>query len=180
MSEDKLIEFTVRGLGIEPTSNAPILLLQDPGERILLPIWIGAAEASAILVHMEGKSFPRPFTHDLFFHALEALGAKVIGLDIWDIKAGTFMGNLRLQTADGRSLTLDCRPSDGVALAVRADAQIRVAASVLVAARLLPEDGPDESPQPEPLFVTGDDPDGLARLLERFAEMSPDDFSHKL
>ena len=178
MSEDKLIEFTVRGLGIEPETKAPILLLQDPGERILLPIWIGAAEASAILVHMEGKTFPRPFTHDLFSDALEALGGTVIGLDIWAIKEGTFMGNLRLQTADGRIVTLDCRPSDGVALAVRADAPIRVATSVLVAARLLPDDSPAED-RPEPLFVAGDDAEGLARLIERFADMNPDDFSHE-
>ena len=80
MSEDRLIEFTVRGLAMEPKTKNPILLLQDPGERLLLPIWIGASEASAILVHVEGKAFPRPFTHDLFNNAIEALGARIVGV----------------------------------------------------------------------------------------------------
>jgi len=180
MSEDRLIEFTVRGLAMEPKTKNPILLLQDPGERLLLPIWIGAAEASAILVHVEGKAFPRPFTHDLFSNAVEALGARVVGVEIWTIDKGTFKGNLLLETPDGVTLSLDCRPSDGVAMAVRADAPIRVAVSVLAAARLITEEEQPDAEPPEPTFASQDDAEGLARLLERFAEMSAEDFAHEL
>jgi bifunctional DNase/RNase len=180
MSEDKLIRFTVRGLAIEPKTKNPILLLQDPGGRLLLPIWVGASEASAILVHVEGKTFPRPFTHDLFHNVVESLNARVVGLEIWTIDKGTFKGNLLVQTPEGRQLSLDCRPSDGVAMAVRADAPIWVAVSVLAAARLIPDDERSEPETPTTEFVAHDDAEGLARLLERFAEMKADDFSHEL
>lgn len=180
MSEDRLIEFTVRGLAMEPKTKNPILLLQDPGERLLLPIWIGAAEASAILVHVEGKSFPRPFTHDLFKNAVDALGGRIVALEIWTIDKGTFKGNLVLETPNGQTVALDCRPSDGVAMAVRANAKIRVAVSVLEAARLITEDEqPDAEPTP-PTFVSPGDEEGMARMLERFAEMNADDFAHEL
>jgi len=180
MSDDRLIEFTVRGLAMEPKSKNPILLLQDRGERLLLPIWIGASEASAILVHVEGKAFPRPFTHDLFHQTIEALDARITGVEIWTIEKGTFKGNLLLETPDGRALSLDCRPSDGVAMAIRANAPIRVAVSVLAAARLIAEDDKPDAEPSEPMFVSQGDEAGMARMLARFAEMDADDFAHEL
>lgn len=175
----RYVTFTVRGLAVDPDSRLPILLLQDPGGRVLLPIWIGAFEAGAIATRLEGRTLPRPMTHDLLFNIVTALGAEVLHLDIRALKGGTFYGNLHLRAADGRRHAIDCRPSDGVAVAVRADAPIRVAADVLEAARPLDAEEPgageaDEAPRVA--FVAAGDEAARARLAEQLADMDPEDF----
>ncbi|MCB9538043.1 MAG: bifunctional nuclease family protein [Myxococcales bacterium] len=180
MSDQRYVTFTVRGLALDPDSRLPILLLQDPGGRVLLPIWIGAFEAGAIATRLEGRTFPRPMTHDLLFNVVTALGAEVLHLDIRALKGGTFYGSLHLRAADGRRHAIDCRPSDGVAVAVRAEAPIRVAADVLEAAQPLQEEGQGADEEggeaPRVAFVAAGDEAARARLAEQLADMDPEDF----
>lgn len=177
MRDDKrYVEFTIRGVAIDARNQAPVLLLQDAGRRLLLPIWIGPYEATAILGHLEGRVPERPMTHDLMMKIVGALEADVVGVDIRAIDGGTFLANLRLVTAAGAEVVLDCRPSDAIALAVRARAAIRVEAAVLDAAQPL-----EETAQPDPeagagLFVADDDAEGRARLAALLEDMEPEDF----
>lgn len=170
----------VRGLAIDPNSRLPILLLQDHGGRVLLPIWIGAFEAGAIATRLEDRSFPRPMTHDLLQKAIEALGGRVVRVDIRALEKGTFFADLHLETAAGEAVRIDCRPSDAVALAVRAEAPIRAAAKVLEAAQPMPSDEDDEEAHPQQVVVPADDEEARARLAEQLAKMDPDDFDYEM
>lgn len=194
--EKRFVVFTIRGLALDPRNRAPILLLQDTGRRLLLPIWIGPYEATAILSQLEGRVPARPMTHDLLRTLVETLGAEVIGVDIRALRDGTFFADLRLRTPSAAELRVDCRPSDGIALTVRADGIIRVEASVLDAAQPLDDflasaadDDADEgaptfeaSPDgdaprpPSTLFVADDDAEGRARLSALLEDMEPEDF----
>lgn len=178
MTDDRYVPFIIRGLAVEAKSRTPVLLLQDPQGRILLPIWIGAFEAKAIAAHLEGHTFPRPLTHDLMARIVDALGAQVVGLDIRQLDGSTFFANLRLEDADGVSIVVDCRPSDGIALAIRCGAPIRVAAEVLAAAQPIPQETVDEAPHA--MVVQADDEEARERLLAAFADMDPGDFGHEM
>ncbi|MCA9540193.1 MAG: bifunctional nuclease family protein [Myxococcales bacterium] len=164
-------EFTVRGLAIDPKSGLPVLLLVDLGGRLVLPISIGSFEASAIMGRIEGRRPTRPMTHDLLRLVILRLGATMTGLDIRGIEGGIFLGNLHLRLPDGRTDVIDCRPSDGIALAVRFGVPIRVAASVLDAAQPMPERDAQRAQ-----FVADDDDEGRARLAALLADMAPEDF----
>lgn len=176
----RFVEFTIRGLAIDPRSKLPILLLQDPQARLVLPIWIGAFEASAIMSRIEGRTPPRPMTHDLAMKLVGALGGAITGIDIRALDQGTFLGSLHLRTAGGDALVLDCRPSDGIALAVRAGVPIRVETKVLEAA----QPAPRKAGEPEPtdiaptraFFISDDDEAGRERLARMLADMDKDDF----
>ena len=171
--EPKFLQFEVRGLAIDRSANAPILLLQDVGGRVVLPIWIGPAEAGAIATALEGRQLPRPMTHDLIMTLIDELGAQMVGLDVRALDEGTFKGTLRLERA-GQPLTIDCRPSDGVAMAVRAKAPIRVAAEVLhKASPLAPDTPPAREPPPSQFSA---DQQRAADMSAKLAAMDRDDF----
>lgn len=175
--EKRYLEFTIRGVAVDPRNQAPVLLLQDTGRRLLLPIWIGHYEAAAILGHLEGQTTPRPMTHDLTMKIIGALEADIVGVDIRAIDGGTFLADLRLVTAAGAEVVLDSRPSDAIALAVRARATIRVEAAVLSAAQPLDETAePAREAGPQALFVADDDTEGRARLAALLEDMEPEDF----
>ncbi len=173
-SGDSFVPFTVRGIGLDPESRSPVLLLQDHAARLLLPIWIGPFEAGAIANALEGRGPPRPMTHDLLALLLTTLDARVTRVDVRSLDEGTFYANLHLETAGGETRVVDCRPSDAIALAVRVEAPIRVETSVLRVAHPLPA---EEGAQGEgPVAVAADDDDAKARLAEQLASMSPEDF----
>ena len=180
-SETRYVEFTVRGLAIDPRANLPILLLQDTGERVVLPIWIGANEAGAIAVELEGQELPRPMTHDLLKLVIEQLDASVDRVDIRALDGGTFFADLVLRrNDDDEEIVVDCRPSDAIALAVRTGARIRVAVPVLDAAQTLsgdPDSTEDDEPAPDAPVALADDPDARAKLEEWLSETDPDDVS---
>ncbi|MEE2786083.1 MAG: bifunctional nuclease family protein [Myxococcota bacterium] len=167
------IDFVVRGIALDGKKKTPILLLQDRRERLLLPIWIGAAEAGAIYCALEGKTLSRPMTHDLLLNLCASTAVTILGLDVRSLEGGTFHAVLRLQKSDGTPFEMDCRPSDGIALALRAKRPIRVAKDVLSAAQ--PIEQSEESSKLLP-FVSCDDDLGLQRLADRLATMGPDDF----
>ena len=168
-------EFKVRGLAMDAKTKAPILLLQDHGERLMLPIWVGGFEAASIVVALEGRNLSRPMSHDLMANLVKALDAELLSADIASMSDSTFFGNLRVQLPDGEVKNIDCRPSDAIALAIRMNAPIRVEASVLDAAQPVPDRDDSDTPSGM-IFVSDDDEEGRARLLADLAEMSPDDF----
>ena len=173
-SEKGYVTFVIRGIALDGTKKTPILLLQDKGERLLLPIWIGTMEAGAIYTAMEGHETSRPMTHDLLYSICELSDYRILGVDICDLEDQTFYASLRLETPDGSILKVDCRPSDGVAMSVRSGGDIRVAHSVLDAAQPI-EKNADES-EAGIQFVSCDDEAGRLRLEAALVEMTPEDF----
>ena len=125
---------TVRGLTLDPVTNAPIVILKSEGGTRLLPIWIGVFEANAIALEMEKISTPRPMTHDLLKSVIELLGARVERMVVDKLEENTFFASVYLRSG-GQQLRLDARPSDAIALALRTGAPIFVAHDVLSRSR---------------------------------------------
>ncbi|NTW28958.1 MAG: bifunctional nuclease family protein [Coriobacteriia bacterium] len=129
-----MIQLRIASLALDSGSNQPVIVLrpledETPGENRVLPIWIGHPEATAILLALEGIELPRPLTHDLMKSLIETLGAGVERVEIVRFDQGTFFATIELSTATG-PLYIDARPSDSIALAVRAGAPIFVADDV--------------------------------------------------
>lgn len=120
----------VKGLLLDPASETPVLLLQSIAGNVVLPIWIGQAEANAIAMALEGIREPRPMTHDLMHDILAALAVELSRVEISALREGTFHARMRLQRSGDESL-VDARPSDAIAMAVRTGAEIWVARAVL-------------------------------------------------
>jgi bifunctional DNase/RNase len=124
-----VIEVSVAGLGIAPPSSVPLLLLKErQGERVL-PVGIGALEAQAIVMPLQGVHPPRPMTHDIFVEIVASLGAHLRRVEITDLIESTFHARLMIETG-GQERVYDIRPSDAVALAVRTETPIFVAEAV--------------------------------------------------
>ncbi|MFC2022885.1 bifunctional nuclease family protein, partial [Chloroflexota bacterium] len=113
-----------------------VVILKEKAAERYLPIWIGPAEADAIAVKLQGVSVPRPLTHDLLHSVIDALGAKVNSIIVSDLKSDTFYAKLILNV-DGGQMEIDSRPSDALALAVRADVSIFATEEVLDKAGIL-------------------------------------------
>jgi bifunctional DNase/RNase len=120
----------VRGLALDPLSNMPIIILRDEEDKRSLPIWVGIFEANAIALELEKIATPRPMTHDLIKNILEALDAKVAKVVVNDLKENTFFATIHLQVGDSE-VTVDSRPSDAIALALRVSAPIFVEEEVV-------------------------------------------------
>jgi len=131
-----LIEMKVSGLTIDPITNTPIVILKDLQEKKAIPIWIGLFEASAIATELEKINFSRPMTHDLMYDILKILNVEITSIEICDLKNNTFFANIHL-FKEGKSFTIDARPSDAIALALRASAQIFVDDQVIEKSRTI-------------------------------------------
>jgi hypothetical protein len=119
------IEMTIKGLMIDPVTNMPIVVLRDlAGERVL-PIWVGVFEANAIALQIENVQTPRPMTHDLLASIIGHMDGRVERVIVCDLKDNTFYASVVIQAA-GQSLVVDARPSDAIALALRAGSPIFV------------------------------------------------------
>ena len=125
-----LLEMKVSGLTIDPITNTPIVILKDMQENKAIPIWIGLFEASAIATELEHIVFSRPVTHDLLHECIKALEVTVNRIEIVDIRNNTFFASIYL-TRKGQTYAIDARPSDAIALALRAQASIFVEEAVL-------------------------------------------------
>ena len=143
-----LVAMSIKGLMLDPVSNSPIVVLKDDEEKFFLPIWVGIFEANAIALQLENIATPRPMTHDLLKNCLSELDARVTRVVISDLRDSTFFAQIRvIAEHDGveRTLELDARPSDAIALALRTEAPIFVAQSVLDQAQTLaPDDDHEE------------------------------------
>ena len=129
-----LIKMTVRGIALDPITNMPIVILKDPEERRALPIWVGIFEANAIALELEKVSTPRPMTHDLLKNILEGLGITVQQVIVNDLKENTFYATIELNY-NGSVVSIDSRPSDAIALALRVNAPIFVTENVVTQAK---------------------------------------------
>ncbi|MDA2915697.1 bifunctional nuclease family protein [Nitrospinae bacterium AH_259_B05_G02_I21] len=136
-----MLEMKVKGLALDPSTNTPIVILEDLEEERALPIWVGIFEANAIALEMESVPTPRPMTHDLIKNILEGIQAEVSRIVVNDLQDNTFYAVIFL-SLNGTEVTIDSRPSDAIALALRVDAPIYVAKKVLDEARLI--DLPDQ------------------------------------
>jgi uncharacterized protein len=124
------VEMKVRGLALDPVSNMPIIILRDEEEKRSLPIWVGIFEANAIALELEKISTPRPMTHDLMKNIVESVEAKVEKIVINDLRDNTFFALIHLRLGE-EEITVDSRPSDAIALALRVDAPVFVSEDVL-------------------------------------------------
>jgi uncharacterized protein len=131
------IEMKIRGLMVDPSTNAPIVILKDVQGDTILPIWVGLYEAHAIANEVEKTATPRPMTHDLLKNVVDGLNARLQRVVVTELKNDTFYAVLWLEQ-DGEPVTIDCRPSDALALALRADCPIFVEEDVLRVAKVIP------------------------------------------
>jgi hypothetical protein len=138
----RLVEMVVESVRVHMLSNRHVVILKDAEQERYLPIWIGPWEASAIAMKLQGLSAERPLTHDLFIAALEQLGVRLDRVVISELAQETYLARLFLER-DGEVFELDARPSDSVALAVRANIRILVAEEVLDQAALSADPGDD-------------------------------------
>ena len=154
----------VIGVRVEMPSNQPIILLKEIDGNRFLPIWVGAAEATAIAFVQQGVLPPRPLTHDLMRELLEVLEVTLTAVHLTEIREGIFYANLLLRDINSTSLTLPARPSDAIALALRTQSNI------LATSELLAEVGVE--------MPVGD---GENQEVEKFREfleqINPEDFA---
>ncbi len=157
-------EMVIYGVSFDMVGKQPIVLLKTSEGNRFLPIWIGHPEAAAILMKLQGASTPRPMTHDLVTDMLARLEARVTRIAVTELKDNTFYALITLQV-DGGEIEIDSRPSDAIALAVRADAPIFAADAVI-------EESAIE-------FEHEDvDEDAIVEEFRRFLEdVSPEDFT---
>lgn len=134
-------EMRVAGLAVDPVRGDPVVLLRDLDNQHQIPIWIGQVEAVAIATELQGIRHPRPMTHDLLKNALTQLGCTVSRIEINDLKDNTFYARI-VVVRGGEEIAIDSRPSDALALAIRAGARVYAYDHVLREARM---DPPDES-----------------------------------
>jgi uncharacterized protein len=123
------VEMKIRGLMLDPVTNTPIVILKDSADTVL-PIWVGVYEANAIALEIEKVSTPRPMTHDLIKNVLAGLDAHVHKVVVTELKEHTFYAVIWMER-EGRIISVDSRPSDALALALRVDCPIFVEDEVL-------------------------------------------------
>jgi bifunctional DNase/RNase len=127
----------IGGLGFDPKNLSPLVLLKDQDELNFLPIWIGIFEAAAIAMELQGIHPPRPMTHDLLKELLDKFEATPTKILINDVKDGTFYATIELTKKNNEKITIDSRPSDAIALAVRTKTPIFVSEIVMMQAKLV-------------------------------------------
>jgi len=138
-----LIKMTVSGLTIDPFTNMPIVIMKDGDGAIALPIWIGLIEASSIATEIEQIELSRPMTHDLMKTILQELNAQVERVEINDLLDNTFFATLFLKS-ETKTIAMDCRPSDAIAIALRTKADIYVDKKVIEKSRKIESDGQNQ------------------------------------
>jgi bifunctional DNase/RNase len=124
------VEMKIRGLMMDPVTNMPIVLLKDVGGETVLPIWVGVYEANAIALEIEKVTTPRPMTHDLIKNVLTGLDALIHKVVVTELKDDTFFAVIWVER-EGQVVSIDSRPSDALALALRMDCPIFVDDQVL-------------------------------------------------
>ena len=156
------IEMSVKGLMVDPVTNAPIVLLRDEEGNRVLPIWVGVFEANAIALQVENVAPPRPMTHDLLTQVITDLKAAIDRVVICDLREGTFYAIIHMRVED-RVVVVDSRPSDAIALALRAKAPIFVEEAVLEQAKTA--DASADRPDAERLqrWLESLDPDDMGK-----------------
>ena len=139
-----MIELYVMGIALDSRTGTPIMVLNDKDNRRALPIWIGTAEASAIIRQLEGIDTSRPMTHDLIQAVMAEASLELIRVEINDLDSDTYFATLVLEDAEGNEKTLDARPSDAVAMALKNDCPIMATAHVFAEGTISTDKSRDE------------------------------------
>ena len=142
-----LLEMKVKGVTMDPQGDTPVVILEDLQGQRAFPIWIGLPEARAILLAMEGVATPRPLTHLLLHRILSDLNVEIVRIVITDIRNNTFYATILLRQGE-RTLTIDARPSDAIALALQANTPVFVKRKLLDVVRTVTLQGPASPPLP--------------------------------
>ncbi len=146
-----LVEVKIGALIMDPNSNSPIVVLKGVDSDTILPIWVGAFEANAIALEIEKIVPQRPMTHDLIRNLITEIGYKVVRVIITDLRENTFYALIELADESGKIVSLDARPSDAIALALRSDCAIFAEQKVLdISAASSSSDAPLENDLPQP------------------------------
>lgn len=182
-----LVEVKVKSLGLDRASNTPVVILEEmDGERVL-PIWIGPGEASAIAMHLAEMKFSRPLTHDLILEVVKGMGGSLSRVVITRVADSTYFAELVIQR-NGGTVTVDARPSDSIAVALRTDARIFANEELLERASIeISEEEVSSAsskpalPQhPMPPKKQGEPPEGsimsAEELKEHLRRLNPEDF----
>jgi bifunctional DNase/RNase len=140
------VEMKIRGLMVDPSTQQPIVILKDLEGNTVLPIWVGLFEASAIALEVEKATTPRPMTHDLLRNLIQGLNAQVQRVVVSELRNDTFFAVIWLEQG-GQTITIDARPSDALALALRSDCPIFVSEEVLRTAKVIPNPADQASPE---------------------------------
>ena len=148
MSADGLTKMSIYGMNMDLFSSSPIVILKVEDENRYLPIWIGQAEARSILMKLQNQEFSRPLTHDLAVNLVSEMGGTLERISVTELKDSTFFATLRLEI-DGRTVEVDSRPSDAIAIAVRAGAPIFAADEVIEEAAVVFEEAMEDAPEEE-------------------------------
>jgi len=160
-----MYEMVIYGVSFDLVGKQPIVLLKTADGNKFLPIWIGHPEAAAILMKLQGASTPRPLTHDLVTDMLGELGVQIVRITVTELKENTFYASITVQQ-NGSEIEIDSRPSDAIALAVRADAKIFVADEVIDDSAIEFNQEPEDS---------GEVIDEFKKFLEN---VTPEDFGN--
>jgi bifunctional DNase/RNase len=162
-----MIQMEIGGLGFDPRNLSPLVLLKDPDELNFLPIWIGIFEAAAIAMELQGIRPPRPMTHDLLKTFLEQFNCKVERVVITDVREGTFYAVVEMVDKENTKMSIDSRPSDAIALAVRVGAPIFVAEQVMMQAKLVNAEKDQEETKKFKEFVEGVRPEDFFKHFNK-------------
>jgi bifunctional DNase/RNase len=172
-----MVEVRVQSLGLDRSTNTPVVILQELGGERLLPIWIGPGEASAIAMHLANMEFARPLTHDLLVSVLKGLGGTVQKVVINRVEKSTYYAELILQR-DGEVFALDARPSDSIAVALRVQAPI-YAEDTLLDSNAVEVTDDEVAPKVDPENVQTievSESMGPEELKEHLRRLNPEDF----
>jgi uncharacterized protein len=171
-----MIEVTVQSLGLDRSSNTPVVILQERDGSRVLPIWIGPGEASSIAMELAGMNFSRPLTHDLFASAITGLGGKLQRVMITKVVDNTYYAEMIILRA-GEFFSLDARPSDSIAIALRMDAAIFTTEDLLEHTAIEISEASDFDPASADEPVGGaEEPTAPEDLKEYLRRLHPEDF----
>jgi bifunctional DNase/RNase len=167
-----MIEMIVEGIGIDPSNN-PLVLLRDKERKTFVPIWIGPAEAMSIQMELDNKQQPRPMTHDLIANIFHDMGIRLVKVTVNDFTDSVYYASLHLQLGqnEDRVQEVDARPSDAIALALRAQCQIWVSDSVAEKAGIQVEEADGQEQEEGFIAQPGDDPSSSPDEMEKFTRL---------
>jgi uncharacterized protein len=148
VSADGFTQMSIYGINLDLFSSSPIVILKVEDENRYLPIWIGQQEARSILMKLQNQEFSRPLTHDLAANLVSEMGGTLDRITVTELKDSTFFAKIHL-SIDGRSVEVDSRPSDAIAIAVRTGAAIFAADEVIEEAAVVFEEAMEEAPEDE-------------------------------
>jgi bifunctional DNase/RNase len=165
VSADGFTRMSIYGINLDLFSSSPIVILKVEDENRYLPIWIGQPEARSILMKLQNQDFSRPLTHDLAVNLVTELGGSMEKVTVTELRDSTFFATISVQI-DGRTVEIDSRPSDAIALAVRSGAEIFAADEVIEEAAVVFEEAMEETPEDEV----------VDKFKDWMNQISPEDF----